>query len=670
MPSWTRIVAVVAALPLLWIGPASAQSGTTARSLDCYERLPTDPINLSLRDASTQSTLRLLAQNYRVNMVVTDDVTGTVTLDFFRAPVRDVFQGILDANGLVCVRQGELLRISTSDRLVKDEKSRADAIVTSANREADINRRVYEAQKQEADSAIQLATSKVTQKNAELQAQRGEIRQEIIRLRYQDPGVVAKTVAAIVGIGPDVRITACRFKKPEDKINVEALDPTGGGGASSATEAERTAVNLSRAASGGTIQVQPAPATPGVTGPPGGLGALPPFSALFGPQPPPPPPVPGPLELGSGLGGFSAAETSPTVRTDCTSNSLVLRLYDEQMKRVKEAIENRLDLLPPQVKIESRLELLDRTDLFALGVQWGGGGLLGINNRTAIVGRGFTSNQDPTFGIAPSGFGSPGPNPNLPLTNVIPVSGTTGSAATGATTGLLTAGNIVNLPISSLLEGAAGAGAGGFSFGIIGSRMDLNLALEALRVQNRAQSLARPEVVVAENQAAGVSIGEEIPYATISSAGTNIQFKNALLQLAVTPMVICRDEALAGTRSGGTHKIRMQVLVENATRGATVDLGSTLGSPPAINTQKARTEVAMSEGQRLVIGGITQLSNRDQIRKFPLLGDIPVLGWLFKQKGVQDNKRELVVFLTPTVIYQESPQPAPRCPLPAAAKAN
>ena len=200
--------------------------------------------------------------------------------------------------------------------------------------------------------------------------------------------------------------------------------------------------------------------------------------------------------------------------------------------------------------------------------------------------------------------------------------------------------------------------------------MDLNLALEALRVQNRAQSLARPEVVVAENQAAGVSIGEEIPYATISSAGTNIQFKNALLQLAVTPMVICRDEALAGTRSGGTHTIRMQVLVENATRGATVDLGSTLGSPPAINTQKARTEVAMSEGQRLVIGGITQLSTRDQIRKVPLLGDIPVLGWLFKQKGVQDQKRELVVFLTPTVVYREAPQPAPRCPLPAAAKAN
>jgi type II secretory pathway component GspD/PulD (secretin) len=668
MPSWTRLAAVFAALPLLWIGTAYPQTGATppltGRTLSCYERLPTDPVNLALREASTQSTLRLLAQNYKVNMVVTDDVTGTVTLDFYRAPVRDVFQGILDANGLVCVAQGELLRVSTSDRLVKDERGRADALVSRATRDADVARRIDEAQKQAADSAIKLAETQVVQKNAEIQAQRGEIRQEIIKLRYQDPGVVAKTVAAIVGIGPNVVIPACRFKKPDDKINVEALDPAGGGGASAASEAEKTAVNLSRAASGGTLQLQPLPsASPGVTGPPGGLGALPPFSGLFGPQPPPPPLPPAPLEVGTGLGGFSGAETSPTVRTDCSSNSLVLRLYDEQMKRVKDAIENRLDVLPPQVKIESRLELLDRSDLFALGVQWGGGGLLGINNRTAIVGRGFTSNQPNTVGIGTAGFGSPGPNPNLPLTNVIPVNGTTG---------LATGGNLVNLPIASLLEGSAAGGGGGFAFGIIGSRMDLNLALEALHTLDRAQSLARPEVVVAENQAAGVSIGEEIPYATVSSAGTSIQFKNALLQLAVTPMVVCRDEALAGTRSGGTHKIRMQVLVENATRGVPVDLGSVLGSPPAINTQKARTEVMMSEGQRLVIGGITQLRLREQVRKVPLLGDIPIIGWLFKQKGEQNEKRELVVFLTPTVITQEAPHAPARCPVAAAnaAKAN
>jgi type II secretory pathway component HofQ len=658
MSSWTRVVAAAAAaLPLLWIGTAYTQTAAPppgSRSLDCYERLPTDPVNLSLRDASTQSTLRLLAQNYKVNMVVTDDVTGTVTLDFYRAPVRDVFQGILDANGLVCVRQGELLRVSTSDRLVKDERGRVDALVSSAARDADVAKRVNEAQKQAADSAIQLANSQVTQKNAEIQSQRGEIRQEIIKIKYQDAAVVGKTITAIVGIGPNVVIAPCRFnKRDEDKLFTTAIDPAGGGGASSATEAERTAVNLSRASSGGTLQLQPLPAAPG------GLGALAPFSPPPGPQPAP---LAGPTELapGSGVGPFSTAETSPTVRTDCASNSLVLRLYDEQMKRAKEAIENQLDVVPPQIKIESRLELLDRTDLFALGVQWGGGGLLGINNRTAIVGRGFTSGQ-PQTGIGTAGFGSPGPNPNLPLTSVIPVSGTTG---------LATGGNIVNLPISSLLEGAAASGGGGIAFGIIGSRMDLNLALEALRVQNRSQSLARPEVVVSDSHRALVGIGEEIPYLAGGTALVpgSVQFKSALLQLQVVPTVVCRDELPVG-RKGGGHRVRMLVFVENATRGATVDLGVS-GSPPAINTQKTGTDMTMVEGQRLVIGGITQLRTRDQIRKVPLLGDIPVIGWLFKQKGVDDQKRELVVFLTPTVLVPPAPQPASLCPTPMALKAN
>ena len=693
MPSWTRVVAAAAALPLFWMGTAYAQSGATqpgstppiARSLDCYERLPTDPINLALRDASTQSTLRLLAQNYRVNMVVTDDVTGTLTLDFYRAPVRDVFQGILDANGLVCVKQGELLRVSTNERVVKDEKARADAEkvredaqVRAATRDASVSKRINDAQKQAVDAqkqaedaATQLLLLQADRKNAELQLKRGEIKQEIIRLKYQDPAIVANTVAAMVGLSPALALPPCRFKKKDlsgtdDKLNAEALDPAGGGGTSAALETEKSAVALARAGLLGTFGPTSPPPAPGVTGPPGGLGALPPFSALFGPQPTPPAAAPAPPEAGGSLGGFGRAgggETSPTIRTHCPSNTLILRLYDEQMKRVKEAIETQLDVMPPQVKIESRLELLDRTDLFALGVQWGGGGLFGINDRTAIVGRGFTSNQTNTSGIGTAGFGSPGPNPNLPLTNVIPVSGTTGLAA---------GGNIVNLPIASLLEGAAASGGGGFAFGIIGSRMDLNLALEALRVQNRSQSLARPEVVVAENQAAIVSIGEEIPYATVSSAGTQIQFKNALLRLWVSPVVICRDEPLAGTRSGGAHRIRLQVIVENATRGVTVDLGANLGSPPAINTQNAVTDAVVNEGQRLVIGGITQLTTQNQIRKVPLLGDIPILGWLFKQKGENTQKRELVIFLTPTVLVQEAPRPAPRCPaqIPTAAKAN
>ena len=679
MHALIRIATVAAAaLPLLWISVAFSQTQPapldptipSPRSLDCYERLPTETVNLALREAATQNTLRLLAQSYKVNMVVTDDVKGTVTLDFYRAPVRDVFQAILDSNGLVCIRQGELLRVSTAARLVQDERSRNDAIMVRAGRDADLTKRINDLQKQAADSSIQLAASEVTKKNAELIAKRGEIKQEIIRLRYADPGLISKAVAAMVGIGPNATFTACRVKKTDDanKLLPEALDPAGGGGASAQSEQERTAANLARAASG-AYGFQPAPSGSGaIVGPPGGLGAVAPFSALFGPQPVAPAPATEPAPGSGGLAGLtpggsfniSTAETSPTIRTDCETNSVVLRLYDEQMRRAKEAIEQHLDLLPPQVKIESRLELLDRTELFALGVQWGGGGLLSVNSRTAIVGRGFTSGQNNTTGIAPANFSSP--NPNLPLTNVIPVSGTTG---------LATGGNLVNLPIGSLLDGGAASGGGGFAFGIIGTNMDLNLALEALRIQNRTQSLARPEVVVSENQKALVSLGEEIPYSTISAAGTQVQFKNATLKLEVIPAVVCKVDGQAQTgqvtRTGGTHRLRMAVLVQNDTRGLPVDLGPN-GSPPAINTQKTQTETTMLEGQRLVIGGITQLSTRDQLRKVPVFGDIPVLGWLFKQKGQDDRKRELVVFLTPSVIGSQAPVTTPACPTPVALK--
>ncbi len=672
MRSWTKTTLVLAAvfvLPPLLASQAAGQAPTPSapRPSTCYDRLPTDPINLSLRDASTQSTLRLLAQNYKVNMVVTDDVTGTVTLDFFRAPVRDVFQAILDSSSLVCVRQGELLRVSTADRLVKDEKGRADAQVLGATRDLEVSKRISDIQKQAADAAIQTAASEVQRKQADLLAKRGDIKQEIIRLKYADAGVIAKAVAAMVGIGPNVSVSACRLRKQDDKIAVEAIDPQGGGGTSLTAEQERSVVNLARASNPFTPyqqgQTQPGsagqqPGT-GYVGPPGGLGALPPFSALFGPQPIVAPPLAEPQPGGLGFSILTSSENTPVVRTDCPTNSLVLRLYDDQLTRVREALDRQLDVTPHQVKIEARIENLNREDLFAIGVQWGGGGLLGVNSRTVVVGRGFTTNQTSTTGIGTSGIGSNQINPNLNLGSVIPVD---------PATGLGTAGNLVNLPIGTLLESSVPAGGGGIAFGIVGSRMNLNLALEALRTQDRSQTLARPEAVVAENQKALMKLGEQIPYATVSAAGTQVQFKDAVLQLEVIPTVICRDE-VQGAKNGGFYKLKLAVLVTNDARGPTVNFGTQLGTPPAIDTQKMQTEMAMMEGQRLVIGGVHRTISRAQDRKVPLFGDIPVLGWLFRQKATDDAKRELVIFLTPTVISTEAPALTPACAAPAPTRA-
>src|SRR4029450_12538254 len=115
-------------------------------------------------------------------------------------------------------------------------------------------------------------------------------------------------------------------------------------------------------------------------------------------------------------------------------------------------------------------------------------------------------------------FGPPNVALGNPFPSLLPVSGLTG---------LPLGGNVVNLPVPSALGSAAsvaGGGAGGIAFGITGSRYNVNLALEALRVLSKTRTLARPEIVTVENGTASISLGEEIPYATVSSAGTQFQF--------------------------------------------------------------------------------------------------------------------------------------------------
>jgi len=296
----------------------------------------------------------------------------------------------------------------------------------------------------------------------------------------------------------------------------------------------------------------------------------------------------------------------------------------------------------PQVKIEARMEILARSDLFALGIQWGGGGVA-TGSQATLVGRGFTSQIGNTLtsgGIAANGLGTL-PNPNL----TIGTPGTGTVLPVSSTTGLPQGGNLVNLPIGSILPGVVSAGTAGIAFGIVGSRLNLNLALEALKSEGKTRTLARPEIVTVENNKASISLGEEIPYATVSSAGTQIQFKEAVLKLEVTPTVV---------REGDLNRIKMMVLVENNSRGTTVDLGASGGQPPAINKRKAETQVLIKEGERLVIGGVTNAENEEAVRRVPLFGDIPILGWLFKQRGDRAVSTELVVFITPSIVRRDA----------------
>ncbi|MEK7701580.1 MAG: secretin N-terminal domain-containing protein [candidate division NC10 bacterium] len=363
---------------------------------------------------------------------------------------------------------------------------------------------------------------------------------------------------------------------------------------------------------------------PGGGGAPSAPPGAPPFSAVFGqPAPGAPPAAPSAEVLAKGI----------TIQAHKPTNSIFIRHYQADLERIKKLIREKLDVPLPQVKIEARMNELNRTEFFALGVSWGGATARHAGD-AILIGRGF-SGRTSSGGIAPIGVVGPSTNTNLGLSTLLPIS---------SATGLPLGGNIVDFPISSTVGTPAG-----LAFGILSKKLNLNFVLDALEAQTKTTSLAKPEIVTVENAKATITLGSEIPYATVSSAGTQIQFKEALLKLEVTPTVI---------REGDITKVKMVVNVENNSRGAnTVTTG---GEVPAIDKRTANTQVIVKEGETLVIGGIRQRTDSETNRKVPLFGDIPVLGYLFRAKSrTVDPNREMVVFITPYVLKADVAQASP-----------
>ncbi len=537
-------------------------------------------ISFDFKDADVVNLLRILAAESTRNVVIGDDVKGKMSITLRNVPWDLALDTILETRGLRKVEKDGVLRIVSLEQLAKEREATARVEEARIKAESEVRIKAAEAQLKEQEAIDKKRNSDAAA--AELLA-RGPLREETIRLSYGDPEEIAKTLQGILGI------------------------PAEG------------------------IQAQIAP----VGGPPPIAG--PPFSALYGtaPQPPPLAPLsPAADVLAKGI----------TIRAHKPTHSIFIRHYENDLERIKKLIREKLDVPLPQVKIEARMEILDRNDLFAIGVQWGGGGVLQADGRSIVVGRGFTSASVPDNSLTSGGIGPApgtvfGPNSNLTLGNLLPVSGLTG---------LPLGGNLINFPILSSLAGLgktaeAGSG-GGIAFGLTSGRYNVNLALEALRVQGKTRTLARPEIVTVENGTASISLGEEIPYATVSSAGTQVQFKEAALRLDVVPTVI---------REGDITKIKMKVIVENNARGVVT------GGVPAIDKRRAQTEVLVREGDRLVIGGVTKNTDQEQTRKVPLFGDIPVLGWLFKTNSSNSEGKELVIFITPSVLRTETAQVLP-----------
>ncbi|WP_202983823.1 secretin N-terminal domain-containing protein [Gilliamella sp. ESL0254] len=167
----------------------------------------------------------------------------------------------------------------------------------------------------------------------------------------------------------------------------------------------------------------------------------------------------------------------------------------------------------------------------------------------------------------------------------------------------------------------------------------LNLELSALESENQLEIIASPNLLTANQNMASIKQGTEIPYevSSGSNGATSIEFKPAVLGLEVTPKIVSDDRMI------------LDLYITQNTAGRSIKR-SDGGEALAIDTQEIKTQVQIKNGETVVLGGIFQQVNTNNNRKVPGAGDMPVIGNLFKHNSKKQQKRELVIFITPQLV--------------------
>lgn len=305
--------------------------------------------------------------------------------------------------------------------------------------------------------------------------------------------------------------------------------------------------------------------------------------------------------------------TRGSVTLDKRNNSLIINDLKENIDEVKKLIA-KLDTPPQQVVIEARVVEANSDFSKEMGIQWGAKFFKDINNRYRAGLSGASSRADAT-GTAtfPSAVGG---GAALDFT---------GTAATPIP-------YFVNLPAAT----GQGAG-GGINFALVNLRNGVGLDIQLTAMENKGvgKILSRPRITTLNNIEANIQQGSSIPYETLSDKGTQTQFIDANLMLTVTPRIT------------PDNSIILKVKVSN--NNPNTALRSARGVP-SIDKNEATTEILVRDGQTIVIGGIIRNKEGQVKSGVPFLMDIPVIGWLFKKDIKTVENRELLIFLTPTII--------------------
>jgi type IV pilus assembly protein PilQ len=339
---------------------------------------------------------------------------------------------------------------------------------------------------------------------------------------------------------------------------------------------------------------------------------------------------------GGGAGGVAGVQSrgflSPrgSISFDRRTNTLLIIDIPQRVAAIKDLV-RLLDKPVDQVVIEARIVIANESFARELGAKFG---ISGSKNNTYFSGdlatnaanrqSQYTTNQanQTAQNAYDAALAAHLANPSTPVP-ARPVFGLPS----------ITRGLMSNFP--------AATSAGSLALSILNAGYLLDVELSALQTEGRGEVISNPRIVTSNQKEAVIRQGQEVPYLTITggtggSSIPQVQFKEALLELKVTPTI---------TNDG---RVFLNMNVKKDEVSGFTDTG--FGQVPNIAKREVNTAVLMEDGQTVVIGGVYEFNNRQDMSKIPFLADIPVIGNLFKKNSRTKTKAELLIFVTPKVL--------------------
>jgi len=299
---------------------------------------------------------------------------------------------------------------------------------------------------------------------------------------------------------------------------------------------------------------------------------------------------------------------------DARTNTVFVQDTSKYLEQVQ-AIINKVDVAVKQVMIESRLVIADDTYSKALGAR------LGITQSGKVGSTAGTIS------------GSLGNRPTASTATTLTQGTHNGAVQTNLTNGSILTSSDGQPDLMSNLAVANATGSLAYSIYSAAAGLLLNMELTAMESDGRGKIVSSPRVTTANQHKAKIAAGTEIPYLEASSSGAaTVSFKSAVLSLEVTPQITPDD------------KIIMELDVKKD------KVGAVFNGVPSIDTQNINTQVLVGNGETAVLGGIFEQTVRNDVEKVPFFGDLPIMGNLFKKKSTQNDKKELLIFITPRIM--------------------